>query len=136
MKRVIAAILAICYLCLSIGFTVQQHYCMGKMVGTSLIARSSENHDCKHCGMEKKSSNNGCCKDEYKIIKTKDEFAVSKIVFQCGNEAYAVLPVPSVYLAENHVAVETQQQGIPGRPHGPPFVIGVQLHVRNCVFLI
>lgn len=77
MKRALVAILALSYLCLSIGITVHVHYCMGKMVGMSLLEQQDE-HNCKHCGMSKKSSKNDCCKDEHKIIKKSSDQVIVK----------------------------------------------------------
>ncbi len=79
MKRLLAIILAVCHLCLSVGITVHTHYCMGKMVGTSFI-EPEEDHHCSYCGMDKKSGDNGCCKDEHKVIKSvTDQLTVKNV---------------------------------------------------------
>jgi len=90
MKYALAAILALCYFCLSIGITVHVHYCMGKQVSVSLVEQ--EGHQCKHCGMSKKSSKNDCCKEEHKIIKKTTDQVIAKdwvTQIQCPGEAVA-----------------------------------------------
>lgn len=79
MKRLFVIILALSYLCLSTGITVHTHYCMGELVGSSFIEQD-EDHHCSHCGMDKKSSKNGCCKDEHKIIKSTTDQVIVKNV--------------------------------------------------------
>lgn len=63
MKKFLVTILAIIYLAASAGATVHLHYCMGKLVDSSLV--QNENRTCGNCGMEKSgSTDNDCCKDE------------------------------------------------------------------------
>ena len=92
MKRFITVIVAISYLCLSIGITVHYHYCMGKMVEISLLEKD-DSHHCSHCGMDRNSSKNNCCKDEHKIIKgVKDQILVKDIIAKIQLGQY-ILPV-------------------------------------------
>ena len=58
MKRLLTLVIAVSYLCLSIGVTIHIHYCMGQMVGASFLEQE-DNHHCDHCGMKKVSSKNG-----------------------------------------------------------------------------
>lgn len=137
MNRLIAAIIAVCYLCLSTGFTLHVHYCMGKIVSRSLTAeRRGDDHKCPKCGMEKKSAKKGCCKDEYKVVKAKSEAAVAKAAIHYNLGSDALSPDPVYFSAGSSDVVVAQQLGEAGRPHGPPLVTNLRLHVRNCVFLI
>ena len=95
MKRFVVSILAILYLATASGATVHLHYCMGKLVGASLMQH--EDHKCGRCGMKKKT-NNGCCKDEHKIIKTDQEhMQAAKVLFDQSNQLIAEMPIQHYY---------------------------------------
>src|SRR5215212_4044330 len=66
MKKITVAILAIIYLTVSSGVAMSIHYCMGKVSSIDLMHNSEK---CGKCGMKK---TNGCCKDEFKIVKLSD----------------------------------------------------------------
>jgi len=68
-KRFLVTILAFLYLASVSGATVHLHYCMGQLIGASLVHNDKDEHRCPRCGMANKL-NNGCCKDVHKIIKT------------------------------------------------------------------
>ena len=53
------------------GATIYEHYCMGKLVETSLFSTSDKK--CGRCGMEKHSENNDCCKDVQVVIKSSED---------------------------------------------------------------
>lgn len=121
MKRLLVIILALCYLCLSTGITVHTHYCMGKLVGSSLIEQD-EDHHCSHCGMDKKSSKNGCCKDEHKIIKsTTDQVIVKNVIakFQLGDYS---LPIRQVLLY-SRIRINNYNPNRVSQAHAPPLIV-------------
>lgn len=78
MKRLLAIMLAVSYLCLSIGITVHIHYCMGQLVGISLVEHEDDHH-CPKCGMDKSTSKSGCCKDEHKVFKSSGDQLQAKV---------------------------------------------------------
>lgn len=68
MRKLLVSILALVYLTASTGTSVDIHYCMGKLVDWTFSHKESK--QCDNCGMEKKGSPNGCCKDEQKFVKS------------------------------------------------------------------
>ena len=68
MKKFLVAILALLYLAFSSGLAINIHYCMGKVASAGFYHK--ENGQCGKCGM--KSGNDGCCKDEFKMVKLND----------------------------------------------------------------
>ncbi len=119
MKRFLTIIIAVCYLCLSIGIPVHLHYCMGKMIEVSLIAQD-EDHHCSHCGMDKKSSGNGCCKDEHKIIKNAIDHALVKDIAIKAPFGEYILPVkPSVFASAKIRVAYVKRMA---RTHAPPLI--------------
>ena len=130
MKRFVVSILAVLYLATASGATVHLHYCMGMLVGASL--RTDEDHLCSRCGMKKKS-NNGCCKDVHKVIKTDQEhMQAAKVLFDQPTHTVAEIPpVPFYYYSvPQHVgnAISSVYS------HAPPFLwrsCPIYLQVRN-----
>ncbi len=135
MKRFLAALIAICYLCLSTGFTLHTHYCMGERIEASLIENNSE-HTCSHCGMLEKDSKEGCCHDEVKTVSAKVEAKLVSSGFQSPPVFMALVPLPFFSMGEGEPAFSLVQLRTVGQPHGPPVATALRLHVRNCEFLI
>lgn len=134
MQRIIAFIIAVCYLCFSTGFTLHEHYCMGKHVGTTFVSKG-DTHKCDHCGMKQTASGNGCCKDKQKIVKGKVEVTTAKAFLL--NPTLDAVTAPQVLFYERPADITMPaDKDIPGKPHGPPILGAMRLHVRHCVFLI
>ena len=117
------------YLCISIGITVHVHYCMGKLVEVSFWEQN-DNHHCVHCGMDKKSSKKGCCKDEHKIIKSAtDQILAKDVVAQIHLSDY-VLPLPTHVFYSNSIPVTYAYTM--ARTHAPPPIIipGCPIYLR------
>jgi hypothetical protein len=81
----------------AMGATVHMHYCMGKLVGASLIEQDEDM--CGKCGMSTKDKKKSCCKDEHKTIKTADH-QVAKAHFDFAHQQFqpAVLPAFICYI--------------------------------------
>lgn len=134
MSRFIALVLAFAVLFSNTGLAMHVHYCMGKAVGFSLIKREHQNQRCSHCGMKGNASENGCCKDEYKLIKSKDCSARKNTAYSADLFS-ASLPEPFYSIKAGDFAsckVNTTLL----IPHRPPKVSAVRLYVLNCVFRI
>jgi hypothetical protein len=78
MKKLFTGILAFLYLSTSLGATIHIHYCMGKLISWSFANQESKN--CSNCGMLKNtsgeqalSSDNHCCNDVQKEIRTTND---------------------------------------------------------------
>jgi hypothetical protein len=122
MKKFLATILAIIYLVTSTGAAVHMHYCMGKIYSVDFVKKD----DCSKCGMK---ATNGCCRDEFKILKVKDHklipsevnFAPSFAVL--NNDHYTVKPV--FFSDANLTSLNNNS------PPDPP---GTSICILNCVF--
>lgn len=121
MKRLLAIILAVSYLCLSIGITVHTHYCMGKLVGTSFIEQD-EDHHCTHCGMDKKSSKNGCCKDEHKTIKSATDQVIVKSVSTKFQFCEYLVPIIQAELYSS-ISISSYNSHRVTKAHAPPLIV-------------
>lgn len=136
MKRIISILIALCYLCASTGFTLHEHYCMGEHISTTLWEKAGDIHKCERCGMEKRCAKSGCCKDEHKIVKASDDAAVAKAFLHQSPLLDFALPAPIVPILTQSAIAFAAPKSISGKPHGPPLLSSLRLHVRNCVFLI
>jgi hypothetical protein len=81
-KKVLTAIIALCYLVFVSGFAINVHYCMGKIDTIKIGAKHSE--ECGRCGMHTEDSK-GCCKDETSFYKIDDNHFGSAIPFHFSN---------------------------------------------------
>ena len=92
MKKLLATILAVVYLSASVGASLHLHYCMDKLVDWKLWSNGNKEDACSSCGMAKTEANNGCCKDEHKVMKLKDDHRAAD-----GYHAMQLLPalIPS-----------------------------------------
>ena len=122
------AIIAVLYLGVSSGATVNLHYCMGKLVSWDLSG--DRNDKCPDCGMKKTGRN--CCNDQHKLIKVSDDQKVSDMAYQLAQVA-AIAPIRYIELpALPVVSIAVQNPST----HAPPRSGKVTLYLRNCTFLI
>ncbi|HEX3025570.1 MAG TPA: hypothetical protein VHP12_10205 [Chitinophagaceae bacterium] len=132
MKKFIVFILAVTYFGLSTGATVHMHYCMGKLVGSSLW-HNDKSDRCSKCGMEKNSSKNKCCKDEHKLVKIEKDQTVSQTVYQFTpvdfaiekNNLFELSPVSFTETTKDNTCI-----------NAPPRSLKVAIYISNCIFRI
>jgi hypothetical protein len=131
MKKFIVYILAVLYLGLSTGATFQLHFCMGKLVSSSLWSVQKTDR-CNKCGMAKNNGKNKCCKDEHKTIIVKQDQTTQKTAYQ-PVQLLATVLVPSVVDA---LVIPVIDLSIV-QPHSKsPPDHQVPLYIHNCSFLI
>jgi len=61
MRKILLALLTFLYLSMSVGLTINIHYCMGRVLHVDLYKDHSNDHCCK--GMK------GCCNEKQKFYK-------------------------------------------------------------------
>lgn len=125
MKKLAAILIALLYIAISSGFTVNVHYCMGKLAGVKLQAHA-EKH-CDKCGKSGK-----CCKDEIKFCKADfSHEAAAKVQVVTAPVALdlalpvLVLPIPPVVVSDHFIAYDD---------HAPP--PNLSLYKKHCVYRI
>lgn len=132
MKKLCLAILAILYLTTSMGATIHFHYCMGKFIDWELGCKTGS--ICTNCGMQKsdKPDDNGCCRDEFKQIKTEKDQRVSEN-FVSLNET-----VTEINFSFQDYSV-SQLFFLPlnfDKINSPPRSWNSSINILNCVFRI
>ncbi len=125
MKKFLVIILALVYLATTTGATLHMHYCMGKIYSVDLVKKDG----CSKCGM---AASEGCCHDQFKVIKVKDNHQVisNEISFA---SAYSIL--------NNHYnifdpVVYDACSPLTNNNNSPPRSPQKSLCILNCVFRI
>jgi hypothetical protein len=114
-KKLSAFILAVSYFSFTVGATLHQHYCMGKLIGTSLFDLSEK--ECGKCGMKKHTeAGKDCCKDVSIVIKTGDSHTFSQVVYDLSSISAAA---PAIYFAFTNINFSKAPEKL-YRVHGPP----------------
>jgi hypothetical protein len=132
MKKFIVSILAILYLGLSTGATINMHYCMGKLVGSSLW--HSETSDlCNKCGMEKKASKNKCCKDETKVVKIEQDQKVT-IPLEHAVDVTSIEILQNSFVTPTFFVNSSIEEDF--FSNAPPLAFKAPIYLRNCDFRI
>jgi hypothetical protein len=127
MKRfgVIACVLL--YAVSSLGVTVRQFYCCGRLESTSFAINSfgKGNHN-------DNSENKGCCDTRYQSFKVKDNHVPASEVNSPALVASAVHHFYSVLL----LPVTSADKAAPTANHSPPPCAGNSIYIAICVFRI
>lgn len=123
MKKFLVTILAFVYLATTTGATIHMHYCMGKIYSVDLLKKDK----CTKCGME---ASEGCCNDELKVLKLKDNHqpAGNAITFDPG---FAI--VDTHYNITDHVDHKVATW-VTTNKNSPPSGLPTPLYLLNRVF--
>ena len=133
MKRILAFILIVIYFVTTAGATLQLHYCMDELSGWSLAWTDSHSDKCGKCGMEKDhSSDNGCCRDENKLLKIQDDQKASQLAFETLKLSVAspAFVNPDLAFTSNGIV-----ELLP-RSKAPPRSCPEDICIRYCIFRI
>lgn len=124
-----AAIFIICiYAISSLGFSVKEFYCCGKLKSVTLSLRVDGGKACN-----KDESKDKCCQTKFQYHKVKNSHLASTILVNCTNDFQPTLTFTLIHTVKFVGAVP----GIDGnRSHAPPLHPGVAVYISNCVYRI
>ena len=128
MKKVVASILFLIYFAVSSGLILSAHYCMDELNNTEISFTTSDT--CGKCGMETTNSN-GCCRDEYKVVKIEVDQLVAKALHSNFS-----LPVISHVSTDYLLAPFRNFTNRNLIAHSPPLLSEQETYIENCVFRI
>jgi hypothetical protein len=132
MRKAFTLILALLYISTSTGAVIHMHYCMGKMSGWGLIASTSDT--CGKCGMEKlDKEDNGCCKDEIKLIKNESDQKSNPSAFQLISLVSVSMPSAVIDYTASTLSSLTEEKPV---SHAPPRCRPVAVYILHRSFLI
>lgn len=131
MKKLSIFILAICYLAVSSGVVISQHFCMNRLDSVQWFASQTPD-ECGRCGMSMEDAH-GCCHDQVDLVKLQnDQQQAFATFFQFS--APAVLPPSPVALLLS--PFPSQDIYIDNLAHSPPLLPDDDLCILNSVFRI
>ena len=122
-------ILALFYLAVASGVTVNLHYCMGDLASVD-YGHEEEGGDCGKCGMP--DDNNACCHTDSKLLKLNDDHQLSALAFKWSQPEAVQLDHPA-YPA---YTFDISSQLFTGSVHSPPDRPFHNIYLYNCVFRI
>ncbi|TAJ60619.1 MAG: hypothetical protein EPO58_05000 [Chitinophagaceae bacterium] len=128
MKKLLVTILAVVYITVSSGATINMHYCMGKLMTVDL--KQEQKGTCGSCGMEK-VGHKGCCKDEQKKLQIEKDQKISESSFQFLSFV-SDISVPCYFSYSDHSSLSISYPV----SHAPPGVETIPIFIRNCNFRI
>lgn len=132
MRKAFTLILALLYISTTTGAAVHMHYCMGKMSGWGLIASTSDT--CGKCGMEKlDKEDNGCCKDEIKLIKNESDQKSNPSAYQLISLVSVSLPPAFIDYTAAMLSSIAEEKPV---SHAPPRSRPVAVYILHRSFLI
>jgi len=129
MKQVVAAILFFIYFAVSSGLILSAHYCMDELDSTEISFTTQDT--CGKCGMET-SDSNGCCRDEYKVVKIEVDQLVAKVL----NTDFSL---PLIHHNTTDLLLAPFRNFTPDYTliaHSPPLLSEQETYIENCVFRI
>jgi len=130
MKRFLTTIVAILYLCSSIGATIHLHYCFGKLTRWEIA--KVEGIACAKWGMPKCEGHHKhkCCNDQYKTFKTGDQKLTSSNINLSPNNTTSVINYPE------QAAIRIISAGKTDVVSTAPYRSERDLYLIHCIFLI
>ena len=131
MKRVVALSLLCVYMVASLGVTVQSHYCMGRLVGSSFQAQKPP-LKCPRCGTKKKGG--GCCEDKTQTLKIQSDQQTATLSFDFAPLLAGFIPAKPVEYTPSFSYFTPSDAGFP-LCHAPPDIRKVALYLFKCVIV-
>ena len=130
MKKFLFAISVICYLVVSSGIVINSHYCMKRLVSVHAFEKVPD--ECGRCGMEI-HGNNGCCKNEIRMVKMADDQQSHNFLAYEINAPESVAVQPSAFMVAPFVSL-FERAGF--HNHSPPLLSAQDTYLLNRVFRI
>lgn len=124
-KQIISVFIALLVLLTTVGFTINQHYCGGKLAGTSVYTVAQ-------CGCGDSKMDDDCCQNESEFYQFVEDYAPS-VVDQKVNQKAITAAVKYVVLNELYSALDFQSSNY--LYYKPP-LLDRNIPVLNQSFLI
>ena len=128
MKKVSLILLICIYSLATMGFSLKQFYCCGKLKSISISITQETNQKCSK-GNEK----SGCCDNKYQFFKVKDNHITADQVSTPVNHFIDLYLYTSSF---QDITFATQKPTIAYRSNAPPLITSVPIYIYNCVFRI
>ncbi len=128
MKK-IAVILLICvYALATMGFSLREFYCCGKLSSKSVTLIAGENEKCSEG-----NNDDDCCKNKYQYFKVKDNH-ISAYQIDFPAKYFVSLHLCKTSLSD--IIFSLQKPAVAYSTHAPPLHRSISIYLSNCVFRI
>ncbi|WP_162944650.1 HYC_CC_PP family protein [Flavisolibacter nicotianae] len=129
MKKVSVILLLCIYTLATMGFSLKEFYCCGKLKSITVAFADNGKTSCKNGN----SQDDNCCKNKFQYFKIKDNHVTAAhvsvpVLHSIGFELY--------YASFEHIVFASQKPAIAYQSHAPPMHTGVPVYISNCVFRI
>lgn len=129
MKKFTVISLLCIYALATMGFSLKEFYCCGKLKSISLTIADDGKAKCKNGD----SNTDGCCKNKFQYFKVKDNHvSAAKTILQGS----FVSVLDTQFPALQDVPFSCIKQNTSYQSNAPPLHNGVPVYLSNCVFLI
>ncbi|MEO6556116.1 MAG: hypothetical protein ABIN92_01270 [Ferruginibacter sp.] len=129
MKKISVISLLCLYALATMGFSMKEFYCCGKLKSISLTLADDGKAECN----KGDSNTDGCCKNKFQYFKVKDNHVTAAQVIMPAQFS-AVLD--TCFLSFQGIAFCIQETKFTHQSHAPPLYNGVPVYLSNCVFVI
>ncbi|MEO8110480.1 MAG: hypothetical protein ABI594_10625 [Ginsengibacter sp.] len=128
MKKLAAISIILIYALATMGFSLKEFYCCGKLKTISITLANEEKS-----GSKDDSKSDHCCKNKYQYFKVKDNHVnAAHISFTAK---HFTSPLPD-YFSTEVITFPSQIISFDYRSNAPPLHGHVPIYISNCVFLI
>lgn len=128
MKKIVLILLINSYSLATMGFSLKEFYCCGKLKSVSMELTPNKKPTCN-----KEDGRSGCCDNKYQFYKVNDNHLLEKVV-----------DIPLSYFTDldlftsrvQSISIGTNEWEVINRSHALPIFKGVPIYIYNCVFRI
>jgi hypothetical protein len=128
MKKFAAILLISIYAVATMGFSMKEFYCCGKLKKVSLVVVDQKDK----CNKGDNNSD-GCCNNKYHYFKVKDNH-VNAVTTEFTAAHFTSLHILSICFQNN--IFSSQKPVIAYKSNAPPFHRSVPVYIANCVYRI
>ncbi len=127
MKKVVLILLICSYSLATMGFSLKEFYCCGKLKSVTVALTPNKKQPCN------KGDGSGCCDNKYQFYKVKDNHFSGKDV-DISLKYFTDL---NFFISEvQQILFASRKIHVINGSHAPPLYTGVPIYISNCVFRI
>ena len=129
MKKVVIILLICSYSLATMGFSLKEFYCCGKLKSITVLFVPDEKQKCS------KGEGAGCCDNKFQFFKLKDKHITAEKV-SISVMPFTDLDLFTPFRSLQQVWFASPKNFFANRSNAPPLHSGVSAYIYNCVFRI